>query len=71
MQDGKLHSVNQARANFYLSNDVFSYACNEGYMFHKGSSDDYIYKCLEDGSYNNTDVPICITSSKIKYFNLS
>lgn len=39
-------------------------------MFHKGSADDYIYKCLENGYYNNTNVPICITSSKIKYFNL-
>ena len=45
-----------------MSGDIFRYDCEEDYIFNNGRSSDYIYKCLDDGSYNNTNIPFCITS---------
>ena len=60
--NGKLVSLTQKRKGFYLEGDVFSYTCNGGFIFHDGTSSDYIYKCLNNMSYNNTREPLCITS---------
>ena len=65
LENGDFDLLPQKRSGFYLSEDMFKYVCENDYKFHTGNSKDYIYKCQDNKKWNNTDIPICVTSKSV------
>ena len=60
--NGTIKTTIQVRENYFLSGDVISYECDDGFVFHEGTGKDYVYNCQTNGRWDNARVPICVKS---------
>ena len=65
--NGSIHFVTQQRTGYFLNGDVIKYTCDDGYELLSGNDNDYFYAC-QDGSLNNTRVPLCIKGKNFKVY---
>ena len=57
----KIEILKQSRPGAFVRDDLVKYTCEDRYKF--AEEGDYVYWCKENGLWNSSRNPLCITGS--------